>query len=404
MTGDALDPKRLKRADDIGYRFDDHDVDFMFQWSLGATRTGGPDSGELVYIAAGIDGSVASLVRQFEGYGDIQRELGAELLDRGRRHGAGEALMKAHHCYRQAWQFAAQTERFFALIDKYESAFVAAVSTFDLPLHHIDIPYGPAPLPALLLDAGPDSPTLIVIGGGDTGREDLYHLMGFPAWQRGYTTVMVDLPGQGSTPLRGLHLIAEAERPVAAVVDHLVDAYGQDLGRLALMGCHGGGYAVSRAVMTERRIAACIASTPISSLGEVLPLHLAESMAAAGTVSAAFDLQLWRSGRSTPVGYANWLSSCQADPHYVRCPFLSLVCGAEEPQLIQQAEQWHAALPVEHKTLIALDTSSAPDARCPADTPTRLARQACDWLDDLFSAGQRSEGTSDPRVSSAQQV
>jgi acetyl esterase/lipase len=262
-------------------------MDFIFQWALGAAKAGGLGSGELFTIASHIeDGNTASWVREFEAFGDAQRALATEWDKRGWRRSAGEVAMKAYHCYRQAWQFAGRSDAFESLISKYETAFADAVRLLNLPVEYIEIPFEPASLPGLRLDAGPDAPTLIVHGGADSGREDMYHLIGLNAWRRGYTTMVVDLPGQGSTPLRGLHFMDNSERPVGAIVDYLIGTYGQDPARLAIIGMSAGGYMVSRAVMTERRIAACIANTPISDLGSVLTVEVAEALAAEGAMSA----------------------------------------------------------------------------------------------------------------------
>ncbi|HEY7483526.1 MAG TPA: alpha/beta fold hydrolase [Streptosporangiaceae bacterium] len=385
--------EKLQRSNQIRYRFADRDMDFIFQWSAGAAKTGGLDAGELFYIAARIDdGDIASWVREFESYGDAQRGLAGDLQGRGRRRSAGEILMKAYHCYRQAWQFAGRTDAFERLIGKYEAAFADAVALLDLPLTYLEIPFEDASLPGLRLDAGPGAPTLIVHGGGDTGREDMFHLIGLNAWRRGYTTVIVDLPGQGSTPLRGLHFMAETERPIGAIVDHLFDIYYQDPERLAIMGMSGGGYMVSRAAMTERRIAACIASTPVSDFGSVLPVDVVEAMAAEGAMSSAFQMYLWRSGLATPVEFAKLLATFRADPAEVRCAFLSIAGAGESPILIDQARRWHAGLPVAHKSLIEFDAASGADAHCQVNNPTRLAQEVCDWLDAFFDRGWRIAG------------
>jgi pimeloyl-ACP methyl ester carboxylesterase len=375
--------RTLQRANAIRYRFDDPDLNFLFQWSAGAAKTGGLDAGELFYIASGID-DTASWVDRFHEYGDTQRDLAARWMREGRWHSAGEVLMKAYHCCRQAWQFAGRGDHFIELIDKYESAFAEAVDALELPLQYLDIPYKPAPLPALRLATGPDAPTLIVVGGGDTSREDMYHLLGLNAWRRGYSALIVDLPGQGSTPLRGLHFQAETERPVAAVVDHLIDVHGQDPARLAIAGFSGGGYMVCRALMTEPRIAAGIASTPVSNFGEVLPVELVERMASEGAIGDAFDMYLWRSGLATPLEFANLLATFQADPGKLRCAFLSIVGQGESPVLIRQAEAWHEALPTREKALVRLDAATGADAHCQMNNPTRLAQEVCDWLDAVF--------------------
>jgi hypothetical protein len=251
------------------YYFDDQDMDLIFQWALGMAKTGGLDSGELFFVASRIsDSDPRSWSSEFETYGDAQQGLADRWSTARQRHNAAEARMKAYASYRWAWQFSTPNEgdRFTALIGKYEAAFAQSVREHGLPVEFLEIPFETSTLPGLRLGGQSGAPTLLVIGGGDTGREDLFHLIGLGAWQCGYTTVMVDLPGQGSTPLRRLHFATETERPVSAIVDFLIASYGQDPRRLAAIGFSGGGYAVCRALGAEHRIAAGAASTPIGHM------------------------------------------------------------------------------------------------------------------------------------------
>ncbi|GAA4685188.1 alpha/beta hydrolase family protein [Gordonia humi] len=374
-----------RSSSDIVYRFQDREMDFAFQYALGAAKTGGLDAGELHYIASNIeDGSGASWVTEFERYGDAQYRLAMEWAARGRRRSAGELLMKAYYCYRQAWQFSGNTEAFDALIDKYESAFSKSTSITDPALTSLDIPFGESTLPGLFLDRGPQAPTVIFIGGLDSCKEEMYHLIGLNAWRRGYTAVIVDLPGQGSTPNRGLHLMSDAAVPIGAVIDYLIETRGQDPARLAIMGMSAGGYLVSRAVMTERRLAACIASTPIYDGGGILPREAIEQLASAGAMRDTFRMYLWRSGTSTPGEFADLIATFQADPAPVQCRYLSIAGTGEGPAFLEQARTWHQRLSVEEKTLIELDASTGADAHCQVNNPTRLAQEVCDWLDEVF--------------------
>jgi hypothetical protein len=47
---------------------------------------------------------------------------------------------------------------------------------------------------------------------------------------------LVDLPGQGITQADGLHWEVEAKKPIAAVIDVLIDRFGAKPGRIALVG------------------------------------------------------------------------------------------------------------------------------------------------------------------------
>lgn len=368
----------------IRYRFNDREMDFAFQYALGAAATGGPQSGELFHIASRIDdGDTESWVREFEAYGDTQRALAKEWQAEGRIRSASELLMKAYYGYRQAWQFAGRTDAFDRLIHKYETAFTDSIALTDLPLVAIEIPYEHTSLPGFRLNAGPDAPTLLVIGGLDSCREDMYHLIGLNAWRRGYTTVIVDLPGQGSTPYRGLHLLEETEHPIGVVIDHLIDVYGQDPAQLALMGMSAGGYMVSRAVMTEERIAACVASTPISDGSGILPPSAIEALSVRGAMSDTFRMYQWRSGTTTPAEFASLVATFRADPGMVRCPYLTIAGTGESPAFLNQARQWHAGLSAARKTIIELDDTTGADAHCQVNNPTRLAQEVTDWLDKV---------------------
>ncbi|MBN6054473.1 prolyl oligopeptidase family serine peptidase, partial [Nonomuraea sp. RK-328] len=101
--------------------------------------------------------------------------------------------------------------------------------------------------------------------------------------------------------------MAGTERPIGAVVDHLVDRYSQDTSRLAIVGMSGGGYLVSGAVMTERRLAVCVARTPVSDMGQFLPIGVVRAMATEGAMRDSFRMYLWRSGCATPEEFAELL-------------------------------------------------------------------------------------------------
>lgn len=78
-------------------------------------------------------------------------------------------------------------------------------------------------------------------------NEDLYLSLGRNLLARGYSVAMADLPGQGITMMDELHWEAEAEKPIAAVTQLLVDRFGAKPGRMALIGLSLGGYFVARA-------------------------------------------------------------------------------------------------------------------------------------------------------------
>jgi pimeloyl-ACP methyl ester carboxylesterase len=373
-------------------------MDLAFQWALGMAKTGGFDSGELFFVASRIeDGDPRSWSGEFETYGDAQRALADRWASAGQTQNAAEARMKAYASFRWAWRFSTPDEgdRFAALIGQHEVAFAQSVHEQGLPVEFLEIPFGGSTLPGLRLAGRSNAPTLLVIGG-DTGREDLFHLIGLGAWQRGFTSVMVDLPGQGSTPLRGLHFATDTERPVSAIVDFLMASYDQDPRSLAAIGFGSGGYAVCRALGFERRIAAGAASTPIGEMAAVVPPDAIRHSARRGAMTSNLQIDLWRAGLKTAEALIERLNQSSADPGDVRCPFLSIAGTGDAPRLIAESRRWHEALAVPEKRFIVLDAESGADAHCQINNPTRLRQEVCAWLDGLFADGRHS---GDPHTS-----
>ncbi|WP_291407605.1 prolyl oligopeptidase family serine peptidase [Actinophytocola sp.] len=141
----------------------------------------------------------------------------------------------------------------------------------DTPVDPVTIPFDGTVLPGYFLKSD-DSPgrhrTLIMVGGGDTFVEDLYFYIGPAAVKRGYQVLIVDLPGQGELPFAGLPMRADAEAPMGAVVDYLLDRPDVDPDTLAAFGVSGGGYFVPRAATRDPRIKACVAASAIPDFRE----------------------------------------------------------------------------------------------------------------------------------------
>ena len=87
-----------------------------------------------------------------------------------------------------------------------ESSFQKSIELSCVPLMPFDFDFKGKKLPAYITFPFNNEKALyIVIGGGDTFREDLYYLGGKYALGKGLNVLMVDLPGQGKTPYDGLH-------------------------------------------------------------------------------------------------------------------------------------------------------------------------------------------------------
>lgn len=117
-------------------------------------------------------------------------------------------------------------------------------------------------------------PTVILGGGFDSNMEELLHVFGFPALERGYNVIIYEGPGQPTL----LHkekkgFIVEWERAVTAIVDYILENSKSELSfidtsKIGLLGYSLGGYLAARAAAFEPRLAALICIDGVWSVSE----------------------------------------------------------------------------------------------------------------------------------------
>jgi alpha-beta hydrolase superfamily lysophospholipase len=117
-------------------------------------------------------------------------------------------------------------------------------------------------IPAIYYRAGRDPaprPTVLMFNGFDGSQEEMLHVCGFAALERGFNVVTFEGPGQ-PTVLReqDLGFRHDWEAVVSPVADFCETVPEIDAGRLALLGLSFGGYLAPRAAAFEPRIAAVI--------------------------------------------------------------------------------------------------------------------------------------------------
>ena len=192
----------------------------------------------------------------------------------GRRISALDSYLRASNYFRTAYTFLIGAPVDPRVLDGYRhqrDAFTSAASLMDPSAQPIAIPYGDATLHGYLFRAADDGvprPTLIITGGYDSTAEELYFFSGAAAVARGFTCLVFDGPGQGSSIIeKGLVFRPDWEAVVGPVIDYAVTLPGVDPAGIALMGISFGGYLAPRAASSEPRLAACIAdpaNTPCS--------------------------------------------------------------------------------------------------------------------------------------------
>jgi alpha-beta hydrolase superfamily lysophospholipase len=387
VAGEAKPTQRLSRK----YRFNDPDMDLFFVAALGWGPAGGLDIGQAFYIASKIaDGDADSWVQSFAGYGDEQNALADAWKARGWQRAAGEVRLKAFAGYRSAWQFAVPGEQFKSLYLKHKSAFVLAMDELGFAAAFFSAPYqGKQPPGVFFRNVSPDAPVILVIGGADTCFEDLFLTVGRNLYDRGYSVALADLPGQGITQADGLHWEAEAEKPIAAVTDVLIERFHAKPERMALLGLSLGGYFVARAAGYDPRFAAVMASTPFPNPAQMFSMSVAaatrksaESPSAAAL--RARQITFWKAGVGSAQEFISRTAGMVADPALVTVPFLSILGGGDSPVFAAQAEAWHRDIRSTRKAFVLLDASTGADGHVQLNNRLRLAQETCGWLSEIF--------------------
>jgi pimeloyl-ACP methyl ester carboxylesterase len=398
----------LFKRSNTGVRFKNEDMDFIFQWLLGYHTYGGASFGELFQAASAIrDGDPESWIAAFLTLGHRLRAHAEELEQAGRQRSAQSAYLRAFTGFRGAAQLMSplKDERFRATVDSFQECFARAMPGFGHRVEVTGIPFGANRLPAHLHLADRaliPRPTLIIIGGGDSYVEDLYFWAGAAGPKRGYNVLAVDLPGQGGTPLRGMHLRADFEHPIAAVVDYLLTRPEVDRTRIAAYGISGGGYMVTRAVSFERRIAAAITDTPIHDIERVLTRsipsvllrpsdnwlgRLAWKLARRANAVGVNNLEkyAWQAGMPSAAQALDQLSGdTRVNVAAIECPMLCLAGEADPPECLTQTREVFEQLRDARKQQRVLTAAEGAASHCHVTNFPLLHEVVFDWLDTVL--------------------
>jgi esterase/lipase len=376
------------------YRFDDPNMDLFFMAAMSWGPTGGLDIGQAWYVASTItDGDADSWIQAFSRYGDLQNAQAETWKAKGWKQAAGEARLKAFASYRSAWQFAAPGELFASVYARHKAAFAAAMQELGMPATFFGAPYKGKQLPGVYLqNPKKDAPVVLVIGGADTCFEDLFLTCGRTLLGRGYSVALVDLPGQGINQANGLYWEAEAEKPIASVIDVLVDRFNAQPGRIALLGLSLGGYFVARAAGHEKRVATVMASTPFPDPADLFALSVKHAVDAGNSTPPteatlrSYQASFWKAGARTPEEFVSRTANMKADASLVTLPFLSILGAGDSPVFARQAKAWHNDIRSTRKSFVLLDASTGADGHVQVNNRLRLAQECAGWLEEIFPA------------------
>lgn len=366
---------------------------------LGVAELFGMSHGELFYLAhkIGRDGKPSKWRACFTDHADYLVRLAKAATD---KQMAADCYFGAAYAYRAVLQFIDPfSPEYPKLVCAMEDAFAGAVMAINIPIKPVRVPYQTGYLPGYYLYCDNNRPTVVMVGGGDTYREDLFYFAGWPGWRRNYNVLMVDLPGQGSNPARGLTFTVDAGEPIAACLDWL-QTENPDARHIVLYGVSGGGYFTAQAAAKDARISAWIASTPIFDVAELFRREFGAALKApgwlmnlalklAGNINEAADINLkkyaWQFGTSDFRSAIDEVfeQAKVVDHQAITCPSLFLMGEGEGAELQRQTRCLYDEFIRREldTTLHEFDSQSGADAHCQLNN-LRLAHSVVfDWLD-----------------------
>lgn len=237
----------------------------LLRW-LGLASYRGADVAEILDVADRIiPGDFESWYREFfalaqqvEGEGWEQRRLSSVTLR--------DRAFRAASYYRAADFYLHGDQTDPRIVSSWASAtaqFNEAIARLTPAAERVTIQADGFTIPAIFYRAGPEPsprPTILMFNGFDGSQEEMLHVCGFAALERGFNVLTFEGPGQ-PTVLReqGVGFRHDWEQVVTPVVDYCEGVREIDASRLGLIGLSFGGYLGPRAAAFEPRIGAVVA-------------------------------------------------------------------------------------------------------------------------------------------------
>ncbi len=383
--------------------FRNEDTDFFFNWLLGISELFGMSHGELYYLAHKI-GRGAHPEAWRSNFTKHAEYLSAQATQAASSTTAANYYIAATYAYRAVLQFTDPfAPAYTKTVHNMEESFSQAADSMGVPIEAIRIGYHESYLPGYYVHCDDSRPTLMMVGGGDTSREDLFYFAGYPGWRRNYNVLMVDLPGQGTNPARGLTFTVDASESISACIDWLQQR-NPKVKEVAIYGVSGGGYFTAQAAEKDSRIHAWIASTPIYDVAELFRQEFGAALKApgwfmnsilkiVGDVNPSADINLkkyaWQFGTKDFRSAIDEVFKQAVAVKYdnITCPSLFLMGEGEGAELRRQTIFLQDELTKQGNdvTLHEFTAESGADAHCQLNNLRLVHNVVFDWLDKTVS-------------------
>lgn len=393
--------------------FDNQDLDFYLLQFLGYTPYEGAALGECLHTAAQIDEKKPeSWVREWTRLAERTEGLAQTAAAQGHDDSARKHYLRATTYHRAAAVLMPPGDDLRRNWEAVRRCFHEAARRFHPVIEPVSIPYKGHHLNGYFVPTvagGEQRPTLIMIGGGECYAEEMYFWAGAAGRRRGYNVLLVDLPGHAPTRFTGLDLLAIGERDginglvgsaLCAAVDFLLARPDVDRNRLVSYGISGGGYMVMVAAVTEKRLKAVAASTPISDMNSVLqaewppvlrsvPGFMTDAVVKlASRVNPVSRIVLqklmWSAGTDSINRYLDIMTEAHVDPRQITIPMLCMASANDPAETIRQTHQTYDLLTNPMKAKVIFTEETGADAHCQLNNPELAYTTLFDWLDSVL--------------------
>lgn len=303
--------------------------------------------------------------------------------------------------YRRACLYYFMAERQLPASDpRKASAYARALETFRQtielsgePVSWVEIPYEDgASLPALFVPArgvSGKAPCMVHFDGFDVTKELIWFKGIADAFaERGIATLIVDHPGVGEAlRLRGLHQIAETEKPAGASVDWLAGRDDIDMDRVGIIALSLGGYFAPRAAAFEKRLSCCVAWGANWNFGERWEERFEGANTGEPSVSHIEDHFNWVFGKATldETREITRTIGLQDSADKITCPLL-VVHGENDRQvsLANAHNTIDAAVNAPRRDLKIFTLEDGGAEHCQADNVALGVDYMADWVAEVF--------------------
>jgi esterase FrsA len=136
--------------------------------------------------------------------------------------------------------------------------FLEATSLDDPLLERVSLPLDGSELPFYVVrPVGAERPPVVMVWGGiDTWKEEMYERLGALFRAKGFAVLLVDIPGAGESPILAGR---DGERQWTPILDWLATQGDLDAARCAAVGASFGGYWAMKLAYTHReRLGCCV--------------------------------------------------------------------------------------------------------------------------------------------------